>query len=470
MAILDYNGNPIALAAQPNKSSAVLADKPEERPEKREILVASVRDKYSSYPSRGLTPQRLATIFREADGGNITRQADLFNEMEEKSTHIFSVFQTRKLAVVKNEMEILPASDRHGDLEIAESVRANIAALPDFTQDLIDLEDATAKGFSALEITWDVAGGEVRIADLEWKSQRRFTYDWWGAANQLRILTDSEPIRGIEVPPSKFVIHQCRARSGAPSRQGLLRTCAWMYLFTNYAVKDWVAFAEIYGMPLRLGKYKPGTSPDDKEVILEALASLGSDAAALIPEGAMIEFKEAVNGGSEVYQELTTFCNKEISKAVLGQTATTEDTPGKLGAAPEKSQVRQDLVEADSRALENTLRDQLIKPYVDFNFGIQENYPRPKFHCEPAKDLNVLAERDKTLVEMGVPVPLSYIRRTYSIPEPEGADDPILVPPSPTAGLPMGAKDEAGQAAMVLKKKTQPLSGGEAGSSGTGDG
>jgi len=101
MAILDHRGNPMALA-----------DKPEDRPEKREILVASVRDKYSSYPSRGLTPQRLATIFREADGGNITRQAELFNEMEEKSTHIFSVFQTRKLAVVKNEMEILPASDR----------------------------------------------------------------------------------------------------------------------------------------------------------------------------------------------------------------------------------------------------------------------------------------------------------------------------------------------------------------------
>jgi hypothetical protein len=152
MAILDHRGNSIALVAQPSKRSAALADKPDERPEKREILVASVRDKYSSYPSRGLTPQRLATIFREADGGNITRQAELFNEMEEKSTHIFSVFKTRKLAVVKNEMEILPASDRHGDLEIAQSVRANIAALPDFTQDLTDMLDAIDRG-SGVEVS-----------------------------------------------------------------------------------------------------------------------------------------------------------------------------------------------------------------------------------------------------------------------------------------------------------------------------
>jgi phage gp29-like protein len=232
-----------------------------------------------------------------------------------------------------------------------------------------------------------------------------------------------------------------------------------MYLFVNYAVKDWVAFAEIYGMPLRLGKYKPGTKSEDKEVILEALANLGSDAAALIPEGAMIEFKEAVQGGADVYLALATFCNKEISKAVLGQTATTEDTPGKLGAAPEKSQVRQDLVEADSRALENTLRDQLIKPYVDFNFGIQKQYPRSKFHCEPAKDLNALSERDKNLVEMGAEVPHSYIRKTYSIPEPEGKDDPILVPPS-RAGMPMEAKDDGGQV-WVLKKNTQAQAGGK---------
>lgn len=456
MAILDHRGNPMALA-----------DKPGERPEQREILVASIRDKYSSYPSRGLTPQRLATIFREADGGEITRQAELFNEMEEKSTHIFSVFQTRKLAVVKNDLEVLAASDRYEDQEIAEFVRANITALPDFTQDLTDALDAIAKGFSALEITWDVAGGEVRIEDLEWKSQRRFTYNWWSAASTLRILTDEEPIRGIEIPDNKFVIHQCRARSGAPSRQGLLRTCAWMYLFANYAVKDWVAFAEIYGMPLRLGKYKPGTKQEDKDVILEALTNLGSDAAALIPEGATIEFKEAISGGADVYLALSTFCNKEISKAVLGQTATTEDTPGKLGAAPEKSQVRQDLVEADSRALENTLRDQLVKPLVDFNFGIQENYPRPKFHCEPAQDLRALAYRDRALAGMGVPIPLSYARKTYGIPEPEGKDDPILVPQE--LGAEIAAKDEGGQI-WVLKKKIQPGTGGIAESSSTESG
>ncbi len=49
----------------------------------------------SSYPSQGLTPERLAAIFREADAGDVRRQAELFEEMEEKDAHLGSVLQTR---------------------------------------------------------------------------------------------------------------------------------------------------------------------------------------------------------------------------------------------------------------------------------------------------------------------------------------------------------------------------------------
>ncbi|MGO9020373.1 MAG: DUF935 family protein [Syntrophobacteraceae bacterium] len=31
-----------------------------------------------------------------------------------------------------------------------------------------------------------------------------------------------------------------------------------MYPFKNYAMKNWISFAEVYGMSLRVGKYEPG--------------------------------------------------------------------------------------------------------------------------------------------------------------------------------------------------------------------
>jgi hypothetical protein len=55
---------------------------------------------------------------------------------------------------------------------------------------------------------------------------------------------------GIDPPPFKFVHHRCRACSGYDTRAGIMRVCASMYLFKNYALKDWMRFAEVYGIQL----------------------------------------------------------------------------------------------------------------------------------------------------------------------------------------------------------------------------
>ena len=62
---------------QPQQNSAPLR-----RPDTNEIAVAQVTDKYSEYPSNGLTPVKLAEIFKEADAGDVLRQMELFEEME----------------------------------------------------------------------------------------------------------------------------------------------------------------------------------------------------------------------------------------------------------------------------------------------------------------------------------------------------------------------------------------------------
>ena len=100
------------------------------RPETREVAAAQVTDKYSEYPSDGLTPVRLAEIFKEADAGDVLRQAELFEEMEEKDPHLFSQLQTRKNAVTGLDYEIIPFdSDDPRDKEIAEFVEAQLGGI-----------------------------------------------------------------------------------------------------------------------------------------------------------------------------------------------------------------------------------------------------------------------------------------------------------------------------------------------------
>ena len=86
------------------------------------MAVGDVNDKYSTYPSNGLTPRRLARIFRAADEGDVSEQMELFEEMEEKDTHLFSQLQTRKLAVTGLDWEVQSFSDDERDKEIAEFI------------------------------------------------------------------------------------------------------------------------------------------------------------------------------------------------------------------------------------------------------------------------------------------------------------------------------------------------------------
>ena len=83
-----------------------------------------------SLSSKGLTPEKLASIFLEADGGDVYRQAELFEEMEEKDTHLFSEFQKRKNAVLSFDYDVQPYSEAPKIKRSPTSVRDIIYGLP----------------------------------------------------------------------------------------------------------------------------------------------------------------------------------------------------------------------------------------------------------------------------------------------------------------------------------------------------
>lgn len=412
MVIYGPDGKPI------KKSKGPLLD---------EIAVVSVRDRWSSYPSQGLTPEKLASIFKEADAGDVYRQMELFEEMEEKDSHLFSELQKRKQAVLGLDWEIVPYSSSRADRKAAQLVQ-DALEFEGLEDALLDLLDAIGKGFSVCEIMWKIAGGRAMVDRLKWVHPKRITF---GGKDEFRLLTEQEPVRGIELPENKFVVHRYRARSGHPSRAGIVRVCAWMYLFKNYAVKDWVTFAEVYGMPLRVGKYDASTSPEDKEKLIQAIVQLGTDAAGIISKSTEIEFVQAVKGATDnVYETLAEFCNKEMSKAILGQTLTADVSDrGSYAASQTHNEVRRDLTRADAKALAETLRRDLFRPLVRFNLGDGPNLPWLKFDLSEPEDLEKTARVYSILIkDCGLPVAKKHVYEKFGIPEPESGEE-ILTPP-----------------------------------------
>lgn len=412
-----------------------------QKPEMREIAVTTIRDRWSSYPSSGLTPQKLARIFKEADGGDVYRQAELFEEMEEKDTHLFSELQTRKNAVHGLDYDITPYSDSAEDKRIRDFVADCIFNLEAFDDALLDLLDAIGKGYSLCEIGWSTDGGKAVISNLSWiHAKKAVFYErggnmWEKSLECPRVMTETEPVYGEVMPPFKLVYHRYKARSGYDTRAGVLRVCAWMYLFKNYAVKDWTAFAEVFGMPLRLGKYDPGSSKTDKDALIAAIQSLGSDAAGIISKSTEIEFVESDSriSGKSVYEALAEFCDKQMSKAILGQTATTEGTPGKLGNETAQDKVRADLIEADAESVSKAIRFQIIRPLVGYNFGWDKPLPWLSMKYEPPEDLKMLSDVYVNISKIGQPLSAEHVAERFKIPMPKEGETVL----SPQAAAPV---------------------------------
>lgn len=464
MALVDQFGRPLAAA---------------KRPETRELAAVSIRDRWSSYPTEGMTPGRMREILRTADYGWLREQAELFEEMEEKDSHLASILQTRKLALTGMRWEIQPASDTPEDKDIADFVREQLEGIGDFQDDLLDLLDAIGKGYSVTEILWqyDSGSNKAQVKDLRWIHPKRVSF-----LNVMipRILTDDEPTAGVEPQPFQIIFHRYRARSGLETRGGVLRTIAIPWLLKNYAWKDWAAFNEIFGMPLRVGKYDVGASPADREALAVALRSLGSDAAAIVSANTNIEFVEAARTGAQTlpYAVMINACNGEMSKAVLGQTLTSDTAGssrggGSLAMAKVHDEVRQDLRDADAAALSRTLKDQLIRPLVGFNFGWDKPIPSFNMLQETEENLKDLSEVYANLDKMGYPLTIEHISERFGVPVPEAGQDLLhnptptppgpptpAVPPPPPGGAASGDQADQGKTAL---KATLPLREGEMG-------
>ncbi|MFA5183298.1 MAG: DUF935 family protein [Syntrophales bacterium] len=416
------------------------------KPILEEVAVQTIRDRYASYPSQGLTPQRLASIFKEADQGDVMRQAELFEEMEEKDLHLGGILQTRKLAVTGLDWEMLPASDSAEDKKIAAAAKEMIEYIENLEDALKDTMDAVGKGFDVQEILWDMSEGQVWAKEIKWIHQRRFTFN---TATVLlehpRLLTDASPTWGEELLPNKFIVHKYRARSGATARGGLLRPCSFMYLFKNYDIKNWVIFNELFSVPMRVGKYKPGAGTEEKDALKRAVFNLGVDAAAVISDNTIIELLESTRrGDAGVYSALAEFCDKAMSKGVLGHTGSSDSTPGKLGGEDQAKLVRQDLKADDAKAIAKTYKFQLLKPWTAYNYGPDKGVPILKFHHEDEGDLEKIARIYGVLVKDAnfEGIPETHVNERFGIPRAKPGEKTLRAAQQPPGVLGLNANKD----------------------------
>lgn len=435
--ILDHNGFPI--------NTGLL---------KAEIASATpwgVRKATSTVSLTGLDPARLASLLRAAEQTDARPYLELAEEMEEKYLHYAAQLATRKRAVCGLEWRIDPASEKLRDRKIAEFVAL---ALPALRAAAFDLLDALGKGYAVGEIIWDTSGAQWLPTRIERRDPRWFQYDPVDGRT-LRLRSDSEPAGNI-LAPGKFIVASLAAKSGLPIRGGLARAASWAFLFHNFSLRDWATFCEMFGIPLRLGRYEVGAQPADLDILFQAVRDIGTDAAAMIPKGMDIDFPTVPAGraGADLWEKLLDYLDRQVSKLVLGQTLTADTGKGGGGSfalGNVHNDVRTDILRADASALADTINAQLIKVLVDLNFAGVSDYPKLVLPVDEPEDMVALAGIVEKAVNIGQPVGQKWFAAKFGIPLP-GDGEAVLGKSVAPAPLTAAGADPAAQRAAHARQ------------------
>lgn len=387
--------------------------------------LAQLHREFEEHPGRGLDVPTLAAILREAEGGDLVRQCQLFEDMEERDGHVFAEMSKRKRALLGLDWHLEPPRGATAaERAAAEEVHELVLGVPDLEAVLFDLLDAVGKGFACLEIDWRAAAGlwlprSITHRPPSWFMTRP------GHRDELRLRDGSA--EGAALWPFGWIRHVHKAKSGYVARGGLHRVLAWPYLFKNYALRDLAEFLELYGVPMRLGTYPSGASDEEKRTLMTAVMGIGHNAAGIVPEGMAIEFREAARGGSMPFTAMIDWCERTQSKAILGGTLTSQadgaSSTNALGRV--HNDVRRELTVSDARQVASTLTRDLVYPIAALNGLLPagaRRAPRFRFETRATEDLATFARALPPLVDAGVRMPRRWVHEKLGIPEPRDGE------------------------------------------------
>lgn len=215
--------------------------------------------------------------------------------------------------------------------------------------------------------------------------------------------------------------------------QGVARRCLTWWVIKQYIVRWWGEFADTYGEPVRIAQVSDMDLSDDRRSKIErALASLGKNGWAIMPQDIALDLKDMSLGsnasGHNVYQSVLAAANTAFTVAVLGQTDTTEGGEGAYAKAKIHDNVRHDIMEdvagMAEDGLEHSARSLLsinegtsFEPHLAPTFQIP--LPTPMDLAKKARAYNTLQKK------MSMPIPARQVRDEFGIDSPT-AGEPVI--------------------------------------------
>lgn len=366
--------------------------------------------------------------------------------------HAAGSMMQRKSRVKRMKLVILA-----GDAKDAKSVKArdmveaqidDISRMPNVLNEILE---APFFGATYLEMFWSrtpimrgTPNGEIVLTDLMSKP-----YEWfaWDLDGNLKIKENMlTPLRTKFVPENKIYPVVKDGTYINPYGDRAAKRAYWPYLFKKGGFRFWTEFLEKFGQPFLFGKPDPSKNQDEVDEFFEALVDMVRNGVAVSQTGSQKDIIEVVEskgkaGSTDAHKAYKNAMNIEISKAILGETLTIENSEtGSQAATETHLEVLESIQDEDKQMAENAYF-RIFKTITRLNFGPEVKSPIARL-VDTQKISSDIAERDSTLTKnLGVRFKKEYVAETYNINEDhfEMSKEPVK-PPEETPAEPQGAQ------------------------------
>lgn len=347
-------------------------------------------------------------LLMERGNGSVELYRDL-----RRDGKVFSGLQKRQLALVGKSWQVEPLDKENAKAKADSDVVTGILKGFAFDQACKDLLEALLAGHTIGEVVWTIREDLVVPERIVKRAQRRFVFvqDHERTPAQLHLLTREALQRGVPVPERKFIVHRVNPEDDNPYGTGLGLQLFWPVFFKRKGIVAWNKLCDRFGSPTPHGKYPRQASPKEKNTLADALKAFSNDGWLMTPDGMEINLLESkLSGNVTTQQQLCQYMDDWIAEILTGQEPARSSGGAVAAASKERRDVRQDLTQADSDLLSDTLNSTLIKWICELN-GLEPCLVYRNIKEE--EDTKALAEADKIVSEMGFEMDEPTVRARY---------------------------------------------------------
>lgn len=306
---------------------------------------------------------------------------------------------------------------------------------------VFDLTDAALMGLSVVELQWgerpDPGGQKEELPRASsWVHPRNYTIGYSGSVRIDESGVFHDPLRvrpRLQTPapqntPAKFLVAKFKNKSGSFLGSGLARSLAFWYVAVVYGRTFALQFAQKYGSPFIDIPYQSGIPKEEVDKLEQLALWAANNGYCVHPNTGEVKITPAqAMGGENPQVVLMKMADEACQILLLGQTATTQGTAGKMGEEQTRGKVRAEYLTALAGWVAGILTDQFAASVVELNYGPDEDeLPTVMADFTEAEDPMQAATRMSTLLATGVPIHAEEFYEAAGLQQPEDGDKVLI--------------------------------------------